>query len=120
MKTRIVFIYDESKYVTEEDASIIMKTNDFHEAIGLAVLFKEKYEFAPYGFFLIEYEEEEDKIIYLDIQTYFINGKKLSLNEVPWIKVNQELQKDVTDFIYFDDNFCQPITENTHLLNINI
>ena len=121
MKTRITFIYDEDREVNEQDFSLLMKTNDLSEAIGLTLLFKEKYGFVPYGFSLMTYEEEKSNITIMDIKTYFLNGQVININNVAWLNnVNQETRENIISFIYFNDNFCIPMDKNTFALNINI
>lgn len=120
MKTRITFIYDEDREVSEQDSSLIMKTNDLSEAIGLTLLFKEKYGFVPYGFFLMTYEKEKDNIVIIDTKTYFLNGQVINIDNIAWLKINQEIKEDITSFIYFNDNFCVPMDKSTFALNINI
>lgn len=120
MKTRITFIYDEDRVVNEQDFSLLMKTNDLSEAIGLTILFKEKYGFVPYGFSLMTYEKEKDNISIVDIKTYFLNGQVINIDNIAWLNINQEIKENITSFIYFNDNFCIPMDKNTFALNINI
>ena len=121
MKSRIAFIWNETLYpeVSEEDSVIEMNTNDLSEAIELFTIFKYKYEFSPYGFIMMSYEEEDSSIVIVKNKSYIFNGKKIPSEEISWL--NKDLKQKTPYYIHIDDNFFIPYNEdNMTLLNINI